>query len=266
MWRPRVRSSRNTTATERVPDQPGTEANKNKRRPAFGRAAFVILCAALFGAYRLVTLPDTPLPAAWNPIAPLSVSDPITPLTQWKLNRALATPELCLQTLMTGAVAQPLPDLVESAQCGIADQVLMSGVSGADLAPLNTRCQTALRMAMWMEHGVHPAAEQHFGQRVARVNHISSYSCRPIRTPRGPSARMSTHARAEAVDIAGFVLSDGTRISLLESWGDDGPAGAFLADVRTAACTWFRLTLGPSFNRLHADHFHLQHRGSGLCR
>ncbi len=249
-----------------MPDQPETEPDKIRRRPALGRAAFVILCAALFGAYRLMTLPDTPLPAAWNPMAPLSVNDPVTPLTHWKLSRALAAPEVCLQALMTGAVAQPLPDLVENAQCGIADQVLLSGVSGARLDPLNTRCQTALRMAMWLQHGVHPAAEHHFGQRIARVNHISSYSCRPIRTPRGTGARMSTHARAEAVDIAGFVLADGTRISLLESWGEDGSAGAFLADVRNAACTWFRLTLGPSFNRLHADHFHLQHRGSGLCR
>lgn len=249
-----------------MPDTPETHKETRRRRPALGRAAFVIVCAALFGVYRLVTLPDTPLPPAWNPLLPLAVFDPITPLTDWKLRRALATSQNCLASLSTGATAQPLPDFVETPQCGITDQVLLSAVAGTRLDPLNTRCQTALRMALWVEHGVIPAAQKHFGQGVRALNHSSSYACRPIRTPRGSSTRMSTHATADAVDISGFVLTDGTRVTLLEGWGDGGPTSAFLSDARDAACNWFRLTLGPSYNQLHADHFHLQHRGSGLCR
>ncbi len=211
-------------------------------------------------------MPGTPLPPEWNPVAPLLVRDPVTTLTPWKLERALRDPELCLASLMTGAEARPLPDLVESPQCGIADQVLLTGVAGAGLDPLNTRCQTALRMAMWVEHGVRPAARRYLGAELSEVHHISSFACRAIRTPGGRSTRMSTHATAEAVDIAGFLLSDGTRVFLHAHWGLDDPKGRFLTEVRDAACTWFRLTLGPSYNRLHADHFHLQHRGSGLCR
>ncbi|MEO0904037.1 MAG: extensin family protein, partial [Pseudomonadota bacterium] len=98
------------------------------------------------------------------------------------------------------------------------------------------------------------------------IDHFGSYSCRVMRTSSGPSTRMSTHATADAIDIAGFGLSDGTRIRLLADWGPDGPKADFLRAVRDGACEWFSLTLSPDYNRLHADHFHLQSRGWGLCR
>jgi hypothetical protein len=36
--------------------------------------------------------------------------------------------------------------------------------------------------------------------------------------------------------------------------------------VHRPACRWFPLVLGPDYNNLHADHFHLQVRGWGFCR
>jgi hypothetical protein len=77
---------------------------------------------------------------------------------------------------------------------------------------------------------------------------------------------MSSHATADAIDISGFVLEDGTRISLLQDWDGETRKAAFLRRANRTACTWFRLTLGPEYNSLHADHFHLQHSGFGLCR
>ncbi|MEP2642664.1 extensin family protein [Roseobacter sp.] len=249
-----------------MPDDPEPALDRRKRRPVFGRAAFVVLCALLFMSYRLMTAPDTPLPSGWNPVMPLSVADPVTPLTRWKLQRALSEPQTCLDALQTGATAQPLPDRVDNPQCGIANQVRLSMVGAAQVAPFETRCQTALRMAMWVTHGVIPAANTHLSLDVAEVRHYSSYSCRQIRTLGGSNNRMSTHATADAIDISGFVLADGTEVSLSKHWTAGGPKAAFLRQVRDTACDWFRLTLGPDFNRLHADHFHLQNTGSGLCR
>ena len=77
---------------------------------------------------------------------------------------------------------------------------------------------------------------------------------------------MSTHATADAIDIAGFDLVDGTRIRLRTDWQEDGPKADFLRAVRDGACDLFDLTLSPDYNQLHADHFHLQSRGWGLCR
>ncbi|MDO6590381.1 MULTISPECIES: extensin family protein [Rhodobacterales] len=77
---------------------------------------------------------------------------------------------------------------------------------------------------------------------------------------------MSTHATAEAIDISGFQFSNGERISLIRDWDGNTSQAQFLRAARDGACSFFKLTLSPEYNALHADHFHLQSRGWGLCR
>jgi len=241
---------------------------KKKRSPALisGLAAFCFAALLALAGYQLIAHPDTPLPRQWNPAQPLVISDPVTPFTQWKLGRTAEDYDQCLQALDGFVALRPLAPLEESAQCYINDRVSVSRVGNASLVPLETRCAIALRMALWLEHSVQPAAQEHLGQDVSQITQIGSYNCRPIRTVNGPSSRMSTHATADAVDIAGFALADGSRIRLLDDWSGAGAKSTFLHDVRDGACTWFSLTLSPDYNRLHADHFHLQSRGWGLCR
>ncbi|MEP5731291.1 MAG: extensin family protein [Sulfitobacter sp.] len=232
------------------------------------RFLYLGILLAVFGSlgYVALTGPETPLPDAWNPTKPLHVTHEYTPLTQWKLTRALNDRQACLAALGTGAQITSLPDFGASAQCHIKPQVRLSAVGQSSLNPVNTRCQTALRMAMWEHHGIQPAAQAHLGAAVGRVAHFSSYSCRAIRTPKGSTTRMSTHATADAIDVSGFILDDGREISLKRDWNGDATTAAFLRDVRDSACEWFRVTLSPDYNTLHADHFHLQHTGWGLCR
>lgn len=234
------------------------------RRPALRWAAFFIVL--VLGIWQALVHPGTPLPPAWNPIVPLDLADPVTPLTTWKLTRALAGRGTCLAALETGAQATVLPDFAASDQCHIRPQVRLARVGMATMQPINTRCQTALRVAMWERHGIQPAAQEHLGQDVRRITHFSSYNCREIRTGRGSTGRMSTHATADAIDVSGFVLADGARISLFNDWDGAPNRAAFLRAVRDSACDWFRVTLGPDYNTLHADHFHLQHTGWGLCK
>ena len=231
-----------------------------------GLAAFCFAGALAFVGYQLLVHPDTPLPREWNPVRPLVVSDPMTPLTSWKLNRAVASFDQCLNTLVGNAFVQPRDPLKENAQCFISDRVMLARVGEATLQPLETRCAIALRMAMWEQHSLQPAAIAYFGSPVRNIAHIGSYNCRPIKSSNGPSTRMSTHATADAIDIAGFDLADGTRIRLLADWDGTGPKADFLRSVRDGACDWFDLTLSPDYNMFHADHFHLQSRGWGLCR
>lgn len=219
-----------------------------------------------FGVWYLLVYPKSPLTDAWNPFEPLEVSDAVTPLTRWKLGIALRGRESCLAALETGASAAPLPDFQQSEMCHIRPRVDLRTLGQARVDPVMTRCQTALRMAMWERHGVQPAAKAHLGTAVREITHFSSYNCRPMRTSRGSTGRMSTHATADAIDISGFVLSDGRRITLTRNWDGPGPEADFLRAVRDSACDWFRVTLGPDYNALHADHFHLQHTGWGLCR
>ncbi|MEO1363145.1 MAG: extensin family protein [Pseudomonadota bacterium] len=230
---------------------------------------YALLTLALMGVAGLVlliVLPNTPLPPAWSPIQPLVVTDTVTPLTRFKLQRALADGRSCTTALATGATFQPMDDLVTSPQCGIADRVRLTAVGTARLAPVETRCQTALRTAMWYHHGIKPAAQRHFGTGVSAVAHASSYNCRQMRTSSGTATRMSTHATADSIDISGVTLSDGRSLRLINGWPAADARAPFFHDLRDSACMWFRVTLGPDYNHLHADHFHLQHTGWGLCR
>src|SRR5437868_2972431 len=71
------------------------------------------------------------------------------------------------------------------------------------------------------------------------------------------AGRLSQHATANAIDIAAFHLEDGRTVSVLADYGKPTPAGKFLDDAHEAACGLFNIVLGPKFNRLHANHFHL---------
>lgn len=243
--------------------------NRYKRRPVLHWAALLCFIGAgiSLGAWQIAVHPNTPLSPEWNPTVPLDVSDPVTRLTQWKLARALSSDRTCLAALATGAKSETKPDLVgEDPNCGIAPQITLREVGSVALAPVNTRCQTALRLAMWTEHDLKPSAQDIFGRDLARIEHFSSYSCRAMRTTSGGAGRMSTHATADAIDISGFVLADGVTLSLLRDWKGDDDKSRFLKQANKSACDWFRVTLGPEYNSLHADHFHLQHTGFGLCR
>ncbi len=225
-----------------------------------------LFAVALIGLIAAVFHPDTPLPDEWNPTTPLRVNSPVTSLTGWKLQAALDNDALCLAILQDAATYQPQPPLEDSAECFIKPRVSLSTVGPVTLAPVETRCQTALRVAMWERHGLQAAAQRHMQTDVREIRHFSSYSCRQMRTTSGDRTRMSTHATADALDVSGFVLANGETVDLKRDWPGSGPNAAFLRDAFEAACLWFPVALGPEFNALHADHFHLQTRGWGLCR
>ena len=229
-----------------------------RRILAIGSIAVAILLAAAF-----LHLPGRPVPPQWDPFEPLQITDPKTPLTRWKIAWAEDEPALCARILAENGQLDRLEDLMTDGHCGISPRFKIRQTGAAKLSPVETTCATALRLALWEHHGLQPAAQKHLGQEVTRIHHFGSYSCRPIR---GSTTRWSTHAQAMAIDISGFDLKDGQRITLLNDWTAGDAKAAFLKDIRNAACQWFGTTLGPEFNALHADHFHFQVRGRGTCR
>ena len=168
--------------------------NKYKRRPFVHWAALLlfIACGTGSGGWALLTDPDTPLDPAWNPTQPLRVTERITPLTAWKLRRALEPDAQCLAALQTGARFQRLDDLSAGDRCGINPRVRVSSLGTVNLNPVETRCQTALRLAMWTEHGLRPTTQKLLGTNLTRIEHFSSYNCRAMRTGCGETIRMST--------------------------------------------------------------------------
>src|SRR5690606_2569890 len=105
------------------------------------------------------------------------------------------------------------------------------------------------------------------GSPVARLEHFGTYSCRRL-YGRGEGP-WSEHATGNAIDIGGFVLEDGRRLTLLGDWKGEDEEAAFLRRVRDEACAVFGTVLSPDYNAAHADHLHLDQeaRGfGGVCR
>ena len=268
MSRLKDHSSQSTTVTEAFRTE-----DEIKRRPILRWAALTILSAmfsiAFFGLafLWLVLRPDGPLPDHWNPTKQLSVAAPVTLVSHLQMLRALRDEAVCRDVLdQAGVRFSPMDDLEVDENCGIAGRGRLTGLVDARLNPVETRCATALRLTMWEHHVVQPAAQQLLGSPVSSITQIGSYNCRMMRTSAGGNGRWSSHAQANAIDITGVRLADGRRLTLLNDWDDNGPEAAFLREIWKGSCDWFRLVLGPDYNRLHADHFHLESTGWGYCR
>lgn len=208
------------------------------------------------------------IPSHWHPWKPLSVGDSLTPLTKWKLQRLTDDREACLTALGTapeGALRMtPLDDHEPAPGCPLSNVVRLHGSEVEFNANFVASCPLALAWVMFERQRLQPAAETHFGSRVAHVEHYGSFACRNVYGRE--SGRRSEHATAEALDVAAFRLEDGRRIALREHWNDEGARGAFLREARDGACDLFGNVLGPEYNRAHADHFHFGMRGFRLCR
>jgi len=199
------------------------------------------------------------------PWAPLDLGQPIGLFTGRKLTALTEDFPQCRTLLDRAGVRYTvLPPRKGEGQCGYADGVRLTGGSRKiAFAPagLGVACPVAAALAMWEWDIVQPAAERHFGARVATIDHFGSYSCRRIADSH--SSNWSEHSTADAVDIAGFRLTDGTRITVARDWKGDDPKAAFLRDVRDGACQLFATTLSPDYNAAHADHLHLDQANRG---
>ena len=209
------------------------------------------------------------------PWTELDLNDPTGPYTGAKLAALGADRDRCLALLRaTGLAEKPyLQPRPPEPRCRFEDGVRLDPETGRSIeyapAGLVTSCPVAAALALWERDVVQPAARRHFGRPVTQIDHAGSYNCRRIY---GQSeGRFSEHATADAVDILGFVLADGDRISVLRNWQGSAQDKAFLRDVRDGGCRLFATVLSPDYNRAHADHFHLDQADRGsmgwrLCR
>lgn len=175
----------------------------------------------------------------------------------------------CLSELgASRASFTPLPDQYYGAGCSTLNTVRLSALRGdtASLALTNlgpVRCPLAETFAGWARFGADRAAQQILGSPLARIETMGSYNCRNV----AGSDRRSAHAEANAIDVSGFVLADGRRITVLGGWNGGSPAERrFLRVVHESACKRFGTVLGPGYNAAHANHFHVEPGGGGFCK
>ncbi|MDU9393113.1 extensin family protein [Pseudomonas sp. zfem002] len=220
----------------------------------------VLAGVALFGWWQGWRLPDP-----WNPWAPLDVRQPPNLLTSWKLGRLRDDPRLCAAALATsGLHYSPQADSPATARCPLSDVVRVQGAEVRLSSSFLATCPVAVAFALFQRHGLQPAAQRVFGQPVVQIDHLGSYACRNVYNR--AEGRLSQHATANALDIAGFRLKDGQRIELHKDWQGDGPKAQFLREVRDGACESFNTVLGPDYNAAHHNHFHLDMGRWRVCR
>lgn len=208
------------------------------------------------------------IPREWAPWQPLHVSDPLTPITRWKLSRLKSNRAGCLAALQTAPETSlrytPLADYTPVAGCPLTNVVRVQRGEARFNRSFVASCPLALSWTLYEKHRLQPLARELFGQSIAQVEHYGSFACRNIYHRK--NARRSEHASAEALDVAAFRFEDGQRIEVLKDWGSGGKAGTFLKRAQEEACGLFGTVLGPEYNAAHANHFHLGMRGVSFCR
>lgn len=161
----------------------------------------------------------------------------------------------------------PLPDRDYGGGCQVigALQLLDIGVPVTNIKAM--RCGLARSFTGWVEHAVAPAARQMLGSDLVRIESMGTYACRAVVGAAGAAGRLSGHASANAIDVSGFVLKDGRRITLQQGWnGTDADTRAFLRVIRASACKRFGTVLSPDYNAAHYNHLHLEDDRAGFCR
>jgi len=128
-----------------------------------------------------------------------------------------------------------------------------SSAVATNLGPV--ACPVSNAFAGWARFGVDRAARVMLGSPLRSIETMGSYACRNV----AGSGRRSAHSRAEAIDVAAFVLEDGRRVVVKEDWsGGTAEERQFLRTVQQSACRRFGTVLGPDYNADHEDHFHLE--------
>jgi hypothetical protein len=164
-------------------------------------------------------------------------------------------PALCLYTLgRIGGVSRAADRPIHKG-CGYRDALSVDRVGGLGFnRAFVATCRLAAAFAAFERHVLQPAARRTLNAEVVGMTHWGTYACRN-RDHRQAGPR-SEHARANAIDVAAFLLDDGRRITVADGWDAGGGTERFLHAVHKGACGIFQGVLGPDANHAHRNHFH----------
>ena len=154
------------------------------------------------------------------------------------------------------AIAPSIPDIHGVGGCGGEDLVRLEAVVLPDKRRVSVkpaailRCTMASAVAGWIRGDMAPLAER-LGSTISELDNFDSFECRGRNRVVG--AKLSEHGRANALDVRGFKLADGSLISLT----DRTVPRQLRETVLHSACARFSTVLGPSSDWYHEDHIHL---------
>ncbi len=219
-------------------------------------------------AFILPTAAAVAMIALWDAALDLDLSERDPWLLDAKLAMIRVDGDRCLATMKHSELimASSVADRALVDGCGWHNAVRIAEAGGAKVGVGTVSCDVAAAFAMWVAHGVQPAAVAIYGKQIRSIRHLGTYSCRNIVGSRMWGDTRSQHATAAAIDIAGVTLESGHTITVKDHWRDTGRDGEFLRQILTSACRYFRVAIGPDFNEAHHDHFHLDRGYFSACR
>jgi hypothetical protein len=222
------------------------------------------LFLAMSGAWDAGRILLRQIPRNWIPWGEIALDEEPSWFAKWQIGRLAADDGACFAAL-DGSMLEyrRLPDRPLRNGCGVAARTQIVRSHVAYSSGFESPCALAAAL-YWYEQRLDALAELHLPARITRIEHFGTYACRNIYGR--AEDRRSAHATAEAIDVAGFRLEDGTSVSVLRDWGKEDAKGRFLAAARDEACRLFGIVLSPDYNRAHANHFHLELGRFGLCR
>jgi hypothetical protein len=184
----------------------------------------------------------------------------------------------CLKDLRDMRVTfEQAPGFSAPGTCSVANPVRITGDERVGWNhPGVTSCSMARTLETFESQVVQPLAMRHLGQKVVRLDHMGTYDCRTqvnkttaaagtAGMPPSRGGRLSEHAKGQAIDLGGFVLADGSAISVKKDWQGTGKKAEFLHAVAMASCDVFNVVLTPNHDRFHQDHLHLDIGPHKLC-
>ena len=140
---------------------------------------------------------------------------------RWSRSDRAKALALCQRIIVqTGAEVEVLKPIKRGA-CGEPAPVRLKALGGRanvrfDPPPV-LNCPMVAALADWIGQDLQPAAKKYTGRRIRAVDVMSDYSCRnAYGRKRG---RLSQHARANALDIRGFALTNQRAVELIAHWG-----------------------------------------------
>lgn len=249
-------------------------AYRAPRPPAEKHGALLTRLAGLIGSALFVLflalaglMVERAIAPQHKPWTPLRLIDPIGAATGAKVVAAAADPAQCRAILREAGVTftevpPRMTPQMSQLGCSVEDAIIVKG-SRANLGDPVMTCGQALAVSIWERQVLQPAAYDLLGAGVSRIDQFGSYSCRRIYGR--ATGNLSQHATANALDVGGMRMTDGTRVSVKGDWPDSGPKGQFLRRVRDQGCRLFGTVLSPDYNAAHHDHLHLDMGRTGLC-
>jgi hypothetical protein len=209
--------------------------------------------------------PRPAMPAVWS--EPHSFREAAGP--DFDTSTVTAKPTDCDTRLQSIAVIDPMPRLIGPGACGggdivQVDAVLLAGNKRIEMKPAPLlQCPMAEQLASWLRDQAAPRVAK-AGPAIASVESADDFECRGRNGQ--ITGKVSEHGKANAIDVRGFKLANGSFIALTDINADK----ELRDDLRESACGRFTTVLGPGSDGYHEEHIHLdllqRHNGYRICQ